>query len=925
MELLFNFPHLYKHKTAVPFFDRTEAENWDKFKQNRNIEQSIAYFCVLLQLRFIKKHSSVLPQTGTVMKKSFIYLIYIVITLTLSTTLQAQSVNEKIRVHGKIVDASTKKGIPYVSIRVKHCSNGGSSDSNGDFSFYSHIKQDTLIASSLGYDEASIIISATTEMPLKISLKPADYDLPEVVIKPQREKYSKKNNPAVELARRLIERRDDNSPLNKEFYSNERHEKLNIALNDFNTEKGNPFGKKFKFVEEYVDTSHITGKPILHISARELIATDYHRKNRSRRHVKARRRNGIDEIFSAGETEALYEEVFKDVDIFQDNISLFRSKFVSPLSKIGPTFYRYYIMDTLQIDGDTCIDLAFTPFNVESFGFTGHIYVTNDSALFIKSVDMDVPHEINMNFVENLNVKQNFERTADGTRLLTKETLTTELKVVNAVTGFYANREVVYRNHNFQSDEFAERILSNPAEVVEDDNSMNKSEEYWSQYGFNQVSKKERSVADLMKALRANPVFYWGEKCISFLFTGWVPIKKEEPPLFYGPVNTTFSHNGLEGWRLRTGAMTSAYLNPHLFGRFYLAYGISDKKLKYMGEMEYSFKKKKEHPNEFPIHSLRLHYENDIYQYGQNYLYTNKDNFFISLKRQDDNKIGYVRKAELTYTKEFYNHFSFAVTLRNRMDIASRFIQFERTQTIDGVTTNTFVNDVTRSEVEIGLRYAPKEKFIQNKWDRNSVTPEHPVFTLSHKVGFKGILGSEYNYHHTEFSFYKRFWFSAFGHADCIIKAGKVWNKVPFPMLIIPNANLSYTIQRESYSLMNAMEFFNDQYASWDFTYNMNGLLFNRIPLIRKLNWREVISFRGMFGHLSEKNRPDPLNTGDLFKFPYENYEQNYLGTMPYMELGVGIANIFKVLRVDYVHRLTYRNLPGIDKWGIRIQFHVEF
>ena len=861
------------------------------------------------------------------MKKSLIYLLYIIFILIVPMAMHAQSEDERIKVHGKITDASTKKAIPYVSVRIKNSANGSSSDSNGNFSFYSPInKQDTLVVSSLGYAEEYIAITRTS-MPLKIKLKPADYDLPEVVIKPEKERYSKKNNPAVDLVRRIIEQRNDNSPLNKEFYSCERHEKLNIALNDFNTENGNPFGKKFKFVEEYIDTSRITGKPILHISARELIATDYHRNKpeRSRRHVKARRRNGIDDIFSTGQTEALYEEVFKDVDIFQDNISLFRSKFVSPLSKLGPTFYRYYIMDTIQMDGDSCIDLAFTPFNVESFGFTGHIYVTNDSTLFIKAVEMNTPHEINMNFVENLNVRQDFERAEDGTRLLAKETLSTELKVMNALTGFYANREVVYKDHNFQSNEFAESILKSPAEVIEDDNSMNKSDEYWSEHGFNQVSRKERSVGELMKALRANPVYYWGEKCISFLFTGWVPVTKENPPLFYGPVNTTFSHNGLEGWRLRTGAMTSAYLNPHLFGRFYVAYGTGDKKWKYMGEMEYSFKKKKEHPNEFPIHSLRLHYENDIYQYGQNYLYTNKDNLFISLKRQDDDKIGYVRKAELTYTKEFYNHFSFNVTMRHRMDISSRFIPFERTQTVDGVTTSTFVNDVTRSEVELGLRYAPKEKFIQNKWDRNSVTPEHPVFTLSHRIGFKGILGSEFNYHHTEFGFYKRFWFSAFGHTDCIIKAGKVWNKVPYPMLIIPNANLSYTIQRESYSLMNAMEFFNDEYASWDLTYNMNGLIFNRIPFIRKLNWREMITFRGMFGHLSQKNRPDPLNTGELFKFPYENYEQHYLGTMPYMEVGVGIANIFKVLRVDYVHRLTYRDLPNIDKWGIRIQFHVEF
>ena len=298
---------------------------------------------------------------------------------------------------------------------------------------------------------------------------------------------------------------------------------------------------------------------------------------------------------------------------------------------------------------------------------------------------------------------------------------------------------------------------------------------------------------------------------------------------------------------------------------------------------------------------------------------------FLSIKRQSDNKIGYLRNVELTYTQEFYNHFSYAMTLRNRVDEATHLIPFERTQTIDGVTTSKFVKNLRRSEVEIFLRYAPNEKFTQTKWNRHSILPEHPVFTLSHKIGIKGIAGSELNYHHTEASFKKRFWFSAFGYTDCVIKAGKIWNKVPFPLLIIPNANLSYTIQDESFALMNAMEFFNDEYASWNLTYYMNGLIFNRLPLIRKLNWREVISCRGMFGNLSEKNRPDPLNTGTLFKFPYENDAYHYLENEPYVEIAVGVENIFKVLRIDYVRRLTYRNLPGIDKEGIRIKLHMQF
>ena len=860
------------------------------------------------------------------MRSTLIHYIYIVLLL-FTTPIIAQNATSQIRIFGKVTDVETKESLPYVSIRISGSTLGCSSDNYGNFSFYLPTLKDTLIVSSIGYKEMRIPLTKKTKLPIKVKMRAESYMLSEITIKPKKEKYSRKNNPAVTLVRTIIERRDDNAPENKPFYSRDRHEKLNVALNNFNSSNDSHFGKKFEFLDNYIDTSHISGKPILHVSARELIATDYYQKSpkRQRQHVKARKREGIDEIISAESLEALYEETFKDVDIFSDNISLFGSKFVSPVSKLGPTFYRYYIMDTLDIDGENCIDLAFTPFNSESFGFTGHIYVTSDSTFFIKLVQMNVPHDINMNFVEYMNIKQSFTRLPDGTRILNEESLVTEFKVLDAVNGLYASRNVAYANYNFTQDSTAQEIIKFPGKVFEDDNSTRRDTAYWAQNRLAEVSDKEQSVGKMMKELRANPYYYWFEKGVAFLFTGWIPIREHEPPIFYGPVNTSFSYNELEGLRLRTGAMTSAYLNPHLFGRFFVAYGMRDNRWKYMGEVEYSFKKKKEHPNEFPIHSLRLHYESDIYQYGQNYLYTNKDNIFLSLKRQDDNKIGYLKKAEFTYTREFYNHFSYAVTLRNRIDESTHLIPFERARTENGKTTITNVTDVTQSELEIYLRYAPKEKFTQTKWNRYSVLPEHPVFTLKHRIGFKGIIGGDYNYHHTEGTFKKRFWFSAFGYTDCILKAGKIWNTVPFPLLISPNANLSYTIQDESYWLMNAMEFFNDEYASWDLTYFMNGLIFNRLPLIRKLNWREVVSCRGLFGNLSDKNRPDPTNTGDLFKFPYENDSYHYMNSTPYVEVAVGVENIFKVLRIDYVRRLTYRDLPGIDKDGIRIKLHVQF
>jgi hypothetical protein len=352
-----------------------------------------------------------------------------------------------------------------------------------------------------------------------------------------------------------------------------------------------------------------------------------------------------------------------------------------------------------------------------------------------------------------------------------------------------------------------------------------------------------------------------------------------------------------------------------LFGRGYVAYGFRDERVKGLAELEYSFHKKKEYANEFPIHSLKLRYLSDVNQYGQHYLYTSQDNVFLALKRQKDDRIGYQRKAELTYTNEFHSGFSFQVTTRLRKDESSHLIPFIRQD-----EDKSFVKSISTSELELKLRYAPNEKFFQTQWNRFPVSLDAPVFTLTHTMAAKGVLGGDYTYHYTEAGFQKRFWFSAFGYTDVILKAGKVWNKVPFPLLIIPNANLSYTIQPESYSLMNAMEFMNDEYASWDVTYFLNGFLFNRIPLLKKLKWREVLSCRGIYGNLSDKNNPE-FSEG-LFAFPAGS---TTMGHTPYVEVGVGVENILKVLRVDYVWRLTYRDLPNIDKSGLRISLHMTF
>ena len=824
------------------------------------------------------------------------------------------------RIYGSVIDASTREAMPYVSVYMQNTTDGCQTDKDGNFSFISSASRGTLIVSSLGYVEQRFSITSTTKCPLHIELSPTSYELSEVEVRPDREHYRRKNNPAVELVQSIIKRRNTLRLESHDYYSRDRHELLTIALNNFDQSKYQAeLLEKIGLLQQYLDTSLVSGKPILNISSRELIGSDHYRKSPEihKKHIVARRRAGVDDFISEQEIDGVFEEVFRDVDIFQNDINLFRNRFVSPLSSFATSVYKYYIMDTILVESTPCIDLAFVPFNSESHGFTGHLYVTADSTHSIKWVQMSTPHDINLNFVRTLNITQTFSTASDGTPLVSKESLVAEFEITAHINGVYVKREVSYDNYLLDMASRPE-LFESPESTIEEEDARQKDEEFWTANRIGHVSQKERSVGDMMAQLRQYPLYYWTEKAITFLFTGYIPNKKEEPEFFYGPINTSVSHNELEGLRLRMGGMTSAYLNPHLMGRFFVAYGFGDQRLKYMGELEYSFKKKKEHINEFPIHSLRLHYENDIYQYGQTYLYTNKDNIFLNLKRIDDNQIGYLRKAEFSYNREHYNHFSYSLTLRNKTYESSRLMQFE--SRLGG--NPLFVNELPQTELELGLRYAPGEKFTQQKWDRHSLLPERPVFTLSHCVAMKGVLGSQFTCHHTEASARKRFWLSQFGYIEAVVKGGKVWNDVPYPLLIIPNANLSYTLQKESFALMNPMEFVADSYASWEAIYYMNGLIFNRLPLIKRLGWREVIDFKGFYGSLRPGNVPNAIDSHGLYLFPRENHP---LTNTPYMELSFGIENIFKVLEVDYVRRLTYRDIPGIDKHGVRIRVHVQF
>ena len=827
---------------------------------------------------------------------------------------------------GVVTDSLTNEGLPFAALLVKGTTIGTATDNTGHFTLSVPDGKDTLSVSYLGYHTKEISLAAARSGDLRIRLIPDGITLGEVTVKPQREKYSRKDNPAVRLAREVIARRKEHSPYDHDHFSYDHYEKFIFALNDYESRTPKKAkSDRFYFLDEFVDTLD-AGTPILPVSEKEKAERVYYRRapRAERRIVQGAKSSGIDEILSREGVDQFLNEALREIDIFQNNIPLFLQRFVSPLSAIAPAYYKYYLNDTLDIGGTPCADLSFVPFNSETFGFTGHLYVTLDSTYFVKRAVLNVPKDINLNFISRMTIDQTFERTPDSTRLITKDDIQLNFKLIENSKGMYARRLNVYSNHSFDAPAGEEAgVFEEKAPVITLKNAYARSDNFWETARPRETApQKGKEVSELMEKLRSVKAFYIAEKALSIIIAGYIPTRMDpqQNKFDLGPMNSTVNGNAIEGARFRIGGGTTPRLHPRWFAEGYTAYGTRDGKFKYNLMAEYSFIDRKDYRLEFPVHSLRLEYMYDINKLGQQYMYTSKDNIMLAIKRKKDTRATYLRRAELTYTREHYSGISYGATLRNYREYATPYAEFNR-YAADGTARSVPHYDMTA--LELRFRYAHNERFYQTRTQRIPITYDGVIVNLSHTMARRGFLGSSYDYHRTDIGIQKRFWFSAFGYLDLIAKAGKVWNKVPYPLLILPNANLTYTIQRETYANMNALEFINDEYASWDLTYYMNGNLLNRLPLIKKLELREVFCFRGLWGRLTNKNNPaNTANPEGIYAFPEG---AGTLGKAPYMEASVGIENILKFMRVDYVWRLNYRDRPDISKSGVRITMKVSF
>ncbi|MDE6409804.1 MAG: carboxypeptidase-like regulatory domain-containing protein [Muribaculaceae bacterium] len=753
-----------------------------------------------------------------------------------------------------------------------------------------------------------------------ITEKTLTRDLDEVIIYRKKNKYSKKNNPAVELIKDIRHNRDIIDPTKSPKYSYEKYEKTLIGTTDFNLDFNNlpKSQQKFRFMEQFIDTAPWTGKRMLDLSLLEKSSVRLKGKDPKvdKEIVLGRREQGISEMFDAENIRVMLSDVLREIDIYDNDLNLMQNRFVSPVSNIGPDFYMYHITDTVYFGGEHCIEISFAPKTPETFGFNGHLYIPrDDSVRYVKRVSMRVPKAININYIDNIFVSQNYEKDSLGKVHKVLDDLSLEISILKTIPPIFGSRQTRYGNFSYSERDEYSAYYSVIGEEFEEENATLQPEEFWNEKRIIPFTYAESNMTHLMPYMRKVKALYWGEKILRILFHGYVGTRPAYSKFNIGPVNTFISYNDVEGLRLKLGGMTTSSFSDHFFLRGYGAYGFKDRKWKYNAEIEYSFFKKKQHSREFPMNGIRATYQYDTDQIGVRYLYSNPDNVILSLRRKRNDLIIYKRLMRLEYNLELRNNLSFNIGYQHETSESTGWVAFRNGygDSSDKYMLGTFFATI---------RFAPGEKFVQTVSNRRPVNMDAPVFSITHEYGPKRLLGADFVVNKTELSFRKRFWFSAFGYTNLLIKGSKIWSQVPFPALLWQNANLSYTIQQESFALLNPMEFAMDQCASWDLEYFVNGALFNRIPLIKKAKLREIISFKGFFGSLSKKN--NPAYNKDLYVFPSESHTME-MRKKPYMEIGVGIDNIFTLLRIDYVWRLTYRDHPDIDKSGIRVSLHLSF
>ncbi len=803
------------------------------------------------------------------------------------------SFSQNYTITGKVFDSETKEPLPFVPVLIKGTTVGSTTDFDGNYSITTTKLGDSIVASYVGYKKLTRAIKRGENQTINMPMVLEGVNLLEVVIKPG-------ENPAHRIIRNVIAHKQYNNKRKLDAYQYETYNKVEFDLNRIPKEmQEKKLFKPIKFVFDNVDSVYSGEKPSLPIFITESLSDLYYRSNPNLKKevIKASKVTGIENT----SITSVMGDMYQNINIYDNNILVFGKDFVSPISDNGFFYYKYYLEDSLFIGNTRCYQIRFKSKRPQELCFSGNMWIS-DTTWAIKRIEMSIPKDANINFINAANVVQEFTQ-IDSTWMLSKDRLIIDFAMNKNQVGIYGRKTTSYKNvivnqpKDVKFYEFGDKI------VVEDD-ALKQSDDFWNANRHDSLSIREKKIYHMIDTIKTLPVYKTWVDIFTLFVSGYRVVNNFE----IGPYFNLISYNKIEGPRVRFGGRTSSKFSRWYELQGYVAYGFNDEKFKYSIGFK-SFISKKPHRQ-----LVGMTYKSDYEILGQSQNGFSQDNIFASLFRTSPlTNLTRVDQTYAWYEREWLDGLTSKVTLAGRTItplLANAYKYYKKDGSI-GTKEN-----IKNTEIRLNVRFAYKEKFISGDFSRISLGTKWPVLQINYAKSLQNAFRGEYDYQKVVFNLSDRVrLISLLGYTDYTAEVGKIYGAVPYPLMELHGGNETYVYDYMSFNMMKYYEFASDQYASIGMFHHFEGLLFNKIPLIKKLKWREVVTCKALWGSVNEKNRRTLIFPTTL----------NALGNEPYVEVSAGIENIFKVFRIDALWRSTYLRPKAIENFGVKFGFQLAF
>ena len=791
------------------------------------------------------------------------------------------------KVSGLVLDEK-RKPVGYASVAFKGTSDGVITNEDGRFYLESAQTQKTINVSFVGYNDVDIVLEKAVTYEMNVILS-KDEQLSEVKI--YTGKTSKKNNPAIDILRKIWARKRKNGLRQFEQYAMDKYEKVEFDMNSIDSAfMKNRLFKGMDFIFKQMDTSKITGKTYLPIFINESVSKVYgdNKFNKKKEFLLGNKNSGLGN--SQG-VDGFVKDLYAEYDIYDNYIQFFDKTFTSPLSKTGIDVYNYVLTDSAFVKNKWCYNIVYYPRRKSELTFKGDFWVS-DSTWAIKSINMAATKSANINWVKDIYIEQEFDVLNDSVFLLDRDYIMTDfaLNKSEKSKGVYGKRTTMYRNHEFNKSK-PESFYKEDVNYI-DESAFVKPDDFWESNRFEKLNNDEKGIYKMLDTLKTVKKFKRMYSFVQILGTGYYRFDGFD----YGSLFSTVGFNEIEGLRLRVGGRTFFSRNDLFRFQGYSAYGFRDQRFKFGISGKWLFGKKHRfivsggHRQDVEQLGASLTTTNDVLgrSFASSALFTAGANFSLSN----------ISLTSLNVEVEPFKNFMVEVGINHRtLNSASDKFSLAYYTTLPdangsgGITRST----INQAEANVMLEYTPNRKAIGVGVERTFVDAPYARFFVNLSHGFKNVLNSDFNYNKVQIYYKKPIVIGAIGRLNVITELGKTFGTVPLGLMsIIPGNQTFFTIEN-TFNTLNFYEFESDTYGTISLQHNFGGRLFSRVPYLRKLNWRETIGVKGVYGSITYANRA--INaTGLIYKAPENGF----------WEYNVGIGNIFKVFKIEYSWRGTY-------------------